>query len=554
MHSSSLTVARTLEAAASANPDGIAIVIGDARFTNCEVLSIGGQYARALRALGLATGDHVGILMPNCIEYLWLFYGCALTGLHPVQLNARYRSEDLRYVIADSDMRVLFASARQREFADYEAMLRSLYPELAGWRGKDALRIQEAPRLERVFLFHEARSEWPDERGFLAAADAAGPAPVNTDPERIALVMYTSGTTAHPKACLLSHRALEYAGQGLARRFRMTANDRFWDPLPFFHMSTMLPLAACRTVAATFIGVEHFEAGAALREIEAERATILYPSFPTIMNALLAHPGFDAARCADVRIVNNVGPPDLLRRYAAALPKATHVSAYGLTEAGGVIAFNDLDDSADQLAETCGQPFDGVEVRVVDPETLERVPDGEAGEIQIRGPTLFSGYHNDPQKTRSVLTADGWLRSGDLGALVHGGRIRYLGRIKDMLKVGGENVAAIEIESHLCTHPSVKVAQVIAAPDDRLQEVPAAFVELHAGAQVTAEELVRHCIGRIASFKVPRFVYFVTDWPMSATKIQKFRLRERIDTADRIDIAALRNASHTARDGEIAAR
>jgi fatty-acyl-CoA synthase len=305
-------------------------------------------------------------------------------------------------------------------------------------------------------------------------------------------------------------------------------------------MSTMLPLAACRASGAAFIGNAHFEAGAAAREIVAERATILYPSFPTLTNALFEHPAFTPTALDHVRIVNNVGPPDLLRRYAALLPRATHVSAYGLTEAGGVISFNDLDDTPDQLAETCGAPFAGIEVRIVDPETLTPLPAGERGEILIRGPTLFSGYYRDEQKTREVVTADGWLRSGDLGALGDGGRIRYLGRLKDMLKVGGENVAAVEIESHLCTHPAIMAAQVIGVPDDRLQEVPAAFVELHAGATLAPHDVIRHCVGRIAGFKVPRYVYFVDGWPLSATKIQKFRLRERVREADRIDLTQFR--------------
>jgi acyl-CoA synthetase (AMP-forming)/AMP-acid ligase II len=252
---------------------------------------------------------------------------------------------------------------------------------------------------------------------------------------------------------------------------------------------------------------------------------------------LFEHEDFDARRLQHVRIVNNVGPPDLLRRYAATLPTATHVSAYGLTEGGGVVSFNDLDDSAEQLAETCGTPFEGVEVRVVDPDTGRVLPAGDRGELQIRGATLFSGYYRDQQKSHEVLAPGGWLRTGDLGALAEGGRIRYLGRIKDMLKVGGENVAAIEIESHLCTHPSIKVAQVIGVADDRLQEVPAAFVELHEGATLDALDVLRHCVGRIASFKVPRYVCFVTEWPMSATKVQKFRLRERIRAEDRIDPA-----------------
>jgi fatty-acyl-CoA synthase len=217
------------------------------------------------------------------------------------------------------------------------------------------------------------------------------------------------------------------------------------------------------------------------------------------------------------------------------LPQAVHVSAYGLTETGGVNSFHELTDTVEQRIETCGRPFDGIEVRVVDPDTLATLPAETRGELQVRGATLFSGYYKDAEKTRATILPDGWLRTGDLGALTPEGRIRYLGRIKDMLKVGGENVAAIEIESHLLTHPAIKVAQVIGAPDERMQEVPAAFIELQPGATLTADDVVRHCVGRIASWKVPRHVAFVTDWPMSTTKIQKFALRERLVDAVSVD-------------------
>lgn len=530
------TVIQTLQNAATRFPQRDAIVMGSTRLSHGDVLGEARRHAAALARLGIRRGEHVGLLMPNCLEYLLLFYGCVLLGARPVHLNARYKRDDLRYVIADSDIRVLFTSAKQREYVDYAAMLRDVYPELAGWRYGAPLDIAEAPLLRSVFDLHTGgETPWGHE-GHLYPPDLrpldALPA---VDPEDIALVMYTSGTTAHPKACLLSHRALEGAGHALAERWRMTEQDRFWDPLPFFHMSTMLPLAACRASGACFIPEEHFEPGASLRRIEEERATILFPSFPTLTNALFSHPDFDAERLAAVRIVNNVGPPDLLRRYAAQLPRATHVSAYGLTEAGGVIAFHAPDDPPELLAETSGKPFDGIEVRIVDPDTLAPLPAGERGEIWIRGPTNFSGYYKDPEKTARTVTPEGFIRTGDLGALEPTGHIRYLGRIKDMLKVGGENVAAIEIESYLCTHPAIKVAQVVGVPDERLQEVAAAFIELHAGSTLSREEVIRFCKGRIASFKIPRYVQFVTDWPMSATKIQKFRLRDQVDPRSRIE-------------------
>lgn len=530
------TIGETLRGVAARFPEREAIVMHDRRLDHAEVLREAERHAAALARLGISRDDHVGILMPNCLEYLLLFYGCALLGARPVHLNSRYRREDLRYVIADSDIRVLFTSAKQREHVDYAQMLGDIYPELAEWRWGQPLSIAAAPLLRQVFELHaNGATPWGHEQQLYPPDLAPLRSLPAIDPEDIGLVMYTSGTTAHPKACLLSHRALEGAGHALAERWRMTEHDRFWDPLPFFHMSTMLPLAACRASGACFIAQEHFEPEASVREIVDERATILFPSFPTLTNALFTHPSFDANAMSAVRIVNNVGPPDLLRRYAATLPTATHVSAYGLTEAGGVIAFHAPDDPPELLAETCGRPFDGIEVRIADPDTLQVLPVGARGEIWIRGPTNFSGYYKDPQKTAQTVTADGFLRTGDLGSLEPSGHIRYLGRIKDMLKVGGENVAAIEIESWLCTHPAIKVAQVIGVADERLQEVAAAFIELHAGRRLSREEVIRHCKGHIASFKIPRYVQFVTEWPMSATKIQKFRLREQLDPAARIE-------------------
>jgi acyl-CoA synthetase (AMP-forming)/AMP-acid ligase II len=541
-HLNFTTVGTTLERAARLHGDRTAIVMDGVRVTHADVLAHARRFARALAGQGVQPGDHVGILMPNCLDYLWLSYGCALLGASPVHLNARYKRDELRYVVADSDIRLLFTTTLQREFTDFTQLLTDVYPTLAHWRAGAVLDLPEAPLLRGVFRFHDVApgadadlgAHWPGEQAFLAAATASDPT-VERDPERIGLIMYTSGTTANPKACLLSHRALEAAGALMVKRWHIGADDRIWDPLPYFHMSTMLPLAATRATGACFIGVPHFEVNAAWPEIVAERPTIMFTAFPAITNEIFAHPEFDAAKLAAVRVMNNVGPPDLLRRYMSLLPQAVHVSAYGLTETGGVNSFHELTDTVEQRIETCGRPFDGIEVRVVDPDTLARLPAETRGELQVRGATLFSGYYKDAEKTRATILPDGWLRTGDLGALTPEGRIRYLGRIKDMLKVGGENVAAIEIESHLLTHPAIKVAQVIGAPDERMQEVPAAFIELQPGATLTAEDVVRHCVGRIASWKVPRHVAFVTDWPMSTTKIQKFALRERLVDAVSVD-------------------
>jgi fatty-acyl-CoA synthase len=204
------------------------------------------------------------------------------------------------------------------------------------------------------------------------------------------------------------------------------------------------------------------------------------------------------------------------------------VSAYGCTELGGIVAMNDPAEDAESRATTCGPPFPGVELRIVDPETGEVVPTGERGEIVGRGPGMFEGYHNDPERNAEAIDPDGFFHTGDVGSLDAAGNVSFHGRTKDMLKVGGENVACLEIESFLATHPAVRLAQVVGIPDTRLVEVPAAFVQLEPGHTATEEELIEYFRGQVASFRIPRHVRFVEEWPMSATKVQKFRLREQL--------------------------
>jgi fatty-acyl-CoA synthase len=226
--------------------------------------------------------------------------------------------------------------------------------------------------------------------------------------------------------------------------------------------------------------------------------------------------------------MNNVAPPDQLRAIHAALPKTKHMSAYGCTEAGGVVAFHSPDDPDDVRATTSGRPFSGIELQVRDPETGKELGPGIPGEIWVRGYNLFEGYYKDPEKNAESFDDEGWFYTGDIGRFDVDGRISYVGRTKDMLKVGGENVAAVEIESYLVTHPAVAVAQVVGVPDPKYDEVAAAFIELKPDRSLTEQELIDFCVGQISSFKVPRYVRFVDEWPMSATKIQKYRLRQQL--------------------------
>ena len=227
-------------------------------------------------------------------------------------------------------------------------------------------------------------------------------------------------------------------------------------------------------------------------------------------------------------LFTGVATLDLLVSMQERMPSAVQISAYGMTECGGVICFGDVNDSLEKRSETSGWPFRGIEVQIRDLETDEILPPGNRGEILVRGYCVFEGYYKDPEKNAEAFTDDGWFRTGDICAVDEDGRVTYDGRVKDMLKVGGENVAAAEIEGLLSQHPAVMLAQVVSAPDNKYIEVPAAYIQLVEGADATEAELIEFCTGKVASFKVPRYVRFVDEWPMSATKIQKVKLREEI--------------------------
>ena len=272
---------------------------------------------------------------------------------------------------------------------------------------------------------------------------------------------------------------------------------------------------------------EYFEPKLALSYMKSESATLNFASFPTIMEALLNHEDYDP-EILNMRIVNNVGPADLLVSMQERMPKTLQISAYGLTECGGVVSFGHVEDSLEKRTQTSGRLFRGIQAQIRDPETDDILDANQQGEILIKGYCVFEGYHNAPDKNQEAFTEDGWFRTGDLCSLDEEGRVTYHGRIKDMLKVGGENVAAVEIEGFLSHHPAVQLAQVVAAPDSKYVEVPAAYIQLKDGMSATEEEIIDYCKGQLSSFKIPRYVRFVEDWPMSATKIQKIRLREQI--------------------------
>jgi acyl-CoA synthetase (AMP-forming)/AMP-acid ligase II len=529
------TLADLLQRVAKRAPATPALIFPDRQLSYSELTDHATRWARCLVGKGIKPGEHVGILMPNCLEYIELLLGISMIGAVCVPVNARYKAGELAYVIENADLNALITHDLASEYVDFASLLREAFPDLAS-SSVSALSLEKAPLLRFITTMGDSVPEGMISRSdFESAGETIHMADIEKLQSRVglqdvAIMMYTSGTTANPKGCPLSHRALVRNGINMNReRYFLDNQDRFWAPLPMFHMASILPLVCCMDAGAALLSMNRFEPGKALAMMAQYNVTVAFPSFPTVTNDLISHADFGITDLGKLKRINNVAPVEMLRRFQAAFPQAIQTGAYGLTEASGVIAFNHPDEDLQTRLTTCGKPFAGIEVKIVDPKSMRELPTGEKGEILIRGYCLFEGYYKAPDKNAESFI-DGWLHTGDLCSVDENCRISFHGRLKDMLKVGGENVAALEIESFLATHPAVNLAQVVGVPDDRLFEVAAAYVELHPNRSVTAEELIEFCTGKMASFKIPRHIRFVESWPMSATKVQKFRLQKMFES------------------------
>jgi len=530
------TIGALLRESARTHGADDAIVFPDRRLTHAELYEAAMGWARTLAAVGVKAGENVGILLPTCPEFVEVCFGAALIGAVAVPVNARYQPGELAYLVDDAQLVVLVTTGKVADSVDFGERLCAALPSLAGSSDSEALSLPEAPKLRQVICLEEdCGAQLLSRSRAMALGTAVSEAEIMqlTDavrPADIGLILYTSGTTSRPKGCMISHRAMVGNSRNLGKRYQVTAQDRVWSPLPIYHIAGILPMLMIVGLGGAYLTVTYFDAGTALAMLARERATVAYPSFVTIMQDLIGHETFAATDLSSMRLMNSnfaVQPEWIKHAMIAAMPSITHVGTYGLTEGAGTICTSRLDDSETLRTTRLGVPLDEWEVRLLDPETGREVGVGERGEICARGPNMLSGYFNAPDKTAEAIR-DGWLHTGDIGSFDANGQIMFHGRTKDMLKVGGENVAAVEIESALQAHDAVKLAQVVGIPDTRYVEVPAAFIELADGATVSEQDLIEHCRGRIANFKLPRHVRFVDHWPMSTSKIQKFRLRTEL--------------------------
>jgi acyl-CoA synthetase (AMP-forming)/AMP-acid ligase II len=530
------TIGDLLVRSATQHPDRDALVFPAQRTTYADLLAGARRVARGLVAAGVRPGEHVALLAPNGVEYVEAFFGVSLMGGVVVPLNARHRAEELGHVIHNGDVVALLTTAAAGQHSDLAGALRQGLPSLAEAPDPGNLELAEAPRLRvAALLAGDSSAGFLPRSRFDALAASVDPAEVDALRARVRVrdvgaILYTSGTTANPKGCVLTHEAMT-RGPVERARFRLGTggHDVTWSPGPLFHIGTLSPFLGVIGSGGTFVTDVHFDPGRALDLLARERATVAFPWFPALVQPLLDHPDFDPTALGALRSIFLIGPSVLLERVQSLLPGCELVAACGMTEAAGIYAISDREDDVELRARAQGKAWPGMEIRIIDVETGADVGPGVIGEILLRGYSVMEGYYRDPEKTAAALDAEGWLHTGDLYSFTPEGQVAFHGRLKDMLKVGGENVAAIEIEAFLARHPSVEGVVVVGRPDDRLDEVPVAFVEVKAGQSVTEADLLDFCTGRIARYKIPRAVHFLTaeEWPRSATKINKNELRAR---------------------------
>jgi fatty-acyl-CoA synthase len=504
------------------------------------------RMARGLLGLGFAAGDRIGVWSTNNIEWLILQMATARMGALLVNINPAYRPRELAYVLERAEINGLFLIPSFRT-SDYVAMITDCVPELKNAKAKEGtIGAANFPHLKRVVLYDPAAPEAtarPDAwlgMAIWAEVLAAGEGVREEDLDAVTAaldrddpinIQFTSGTTGFPKAVVLTHHNILNNAYFSAKALGFTEADRLCVPVPFYHCFGMvLANLLCLSVgAALVIPSEHFDAPAVLRSIEAERCTAVH-GVPTMFIAELEHPDFAKSDLSSLRTGIMAGAPcpePLMRRVMTDMHCPEILIGYGETEASPLTHLTDRHDSIERRTQTVGRNLPHQEVKVVDVESRRTLACGEIGEICFRGHHIMRGYYGDAEATAKALDEAGWLASGDLGTMDEDGYVRITGRLKEMIIRGGENIYPREIEDWLFTHPKISQAAVFGVPDEFYGEEICAWVELHPGEKMTEDELRSYCREGLAHFMAPKYVRFVTEFPMTVTgKLQKFRMRE----------------------------
>ncbi|MGW6730337.1 AMP-binding protein [Nocardia sp. NPDC055029] len=512
------TIGANLDRTVAEYPDNEALVDRPTgrRWTYRELGAAVDAVATGLAASGIGAGDRVGIWAPNCAEWFLVQYATAKLGAVLVTINPAYRTSELGYVLGQAGVRLLIA-APEFKTSDYVAMIEQVRPN--------------CPALEQVLIlgtdqWQQVAATAPDAAGLAAiAATLSTDDPIN--------IQYTSGTTGFPKGATLSHHNILNNGYFVGELCGYTAADRICVPVPYYHCFGMVMgnLAATSHGAAVVIPAPSFDPAATLAAVAAERCTSLY-GVPTMFIAMLA--ALDAGATADLSslrtgiMAGSPCPVEVMKRVIEQMGMAEVAICYGMTETSPVSTQTRRDDSIDRRTATVGRVGPHLEVKVIDPASGRTLPRGEAGELCTRGYSVMLGYWDQPDKTAEAIDAARWMHTGDIGVMDDDGYLSVTGRIKDMVIRGGENIYPREIEEFLYTHPDIVDAQVIGVPDEKYGEELMVWLRLREGAAVLDAAAIRDfCTGRLAHYKIPRYVHVVDEFPMTVTgKIRKAEMRE----------------------------
>jgi fatty-acyl-CoA synthase len=494
------------------------------------------RVARGLMARGLQVGDRLGIWAPNVMEWVLIQYATAKLGVILVNINPAYRAQELAYALQQSGCRCVVASRRFKT-SNYVQMLEAARPN--------------CPALQEVILLDEPGepADWARllEDGQRVTQDEVRQRMANLRPNDPINIQYTSGTTGSPKGATLSHRNILNNAYFVGRAMAYTECDRMCIPVPFYHCAGMVIGNLCCTVygATMVIPAASFDPAATLAAIEREQCTASI-CVPTMHIAMLAHADFANTDVRSLRTGSIGGAPcplEVMKRLVTDfhMPEVTIV--YGMTETSPVSTQGDVNDPIDKRVGTVGRVHPHVEIRIVDPVSGRVCQRGEAGEFQTRGYSVMLGYWNDEARTREAITPDGWMRTGDIGVMDDDGYVNVVGRIKDMIIRGGENIYPREIEEFLYTHPDIRDVQVIGVPDDKYGEEVMACVIVRDGAPpLTLEALREYCRERIAHYKIPRYLEVVSEYPMTVTgKVRKVEMR--LQAIERLGLKAVARSS-----------
>lgn len=490
------------------------------------------RLADGLLDMGVRRGDHVAVWLTNSPEWVAAFYAIARIGAVLIPVNTRYKTDEAAYILRQSDARALIMMPAMWN-NDYYAMLSSIAPDIAG-QTAGALSLASLPDLRHIIIAGDTALPGTVtmaavlERG--RALRHVGAAEALVQPTDLLLICYTSGTTGRPKGAMHSHVVLKHATKvGLA--MHVGAGDRVLGHMPFYHVAGLfMGLLPAMTLGAGLVLMPQWEPGAALELIEKHRVT-MFGGIPTHFYDLMDHPALQERDVSSLNAAWIGGSPVMKETFLQivdTLKLGKLLSSYGMTENTVSTTFNRWDDPVELCCGNRAPVLASCEVKIVDPATFAERPAGEDGEIVCRGETVMLGYYKNPEATRETISEDGWLRTGDIGRFDADGNLSITGRVKEMFKCGGTNAYPAEIEQHLAKLPQIKMSVVVGVPDQRLGEVGFAYVMLQEGVTLGAGDVIGHCKGNIADYKVPRYVRFVREFPLTSTgKIQRVELARR---------------------------